>query len=192
MLPQPQNASHPSPVPPPFFCASTPHRVPGFRSQLVAIMLFCACVTAGLKIGLRAADAIILRQVYGPQRVEREHLRIVNVKPTLLVSNGDVLKSHAIRYFLIACAVFLAIGAGGTLASMLFLPRPMRLALQHTRRSQPSGRDAKFTVLAAIIGTQLSISLLLLKPIWLNAIVVAAAFAIAHFSRSDVGPSYRR
>jgi hypothetical protein len=153
-------------------------------------MLFFACLTAGIKIGYRAADWVILREVYGPTRVRLEKLSIVDVKPTLIVSNGDRLKSHAMKHFFITCAFFF-VGMAGYLASHHLLPRSMNQALQH-REPNPSRREGRSFMLAGIICLLLAIPLAILKPLWLNALVVALALAIAHLCRPDVRPSYRR
>jgi hypothetical protein len=137
-------------------------------------MLFSACATAGLKTGLRAADHVILRRVYGQDRVAREHLTIVNLKPEPVVSNGDHLPAWGFRHFLISGALFMIVGAGGTVASMFLLPRDMRRSLEHSKKG-----NNDIGCLPILVFFPLAISLALYKPLWPNALVLALTLAIA-------------
>ena len=60
----------------------------GLLAQVVGVMIFSACATAGLKAGLNLSDTVILRQVYGAKRVAAEDLMIVKSTPHLVVLDG--------------------------------------------------------------------------------------------------------
>jgi len=148
----------------------------GLLAQVVGVMIFSACATAGLKVGLRTSDAIILRQVYGAQRVAAEGLTIVKTKPHLVVSNGDVLEDHGFIHFLIVIPFFLGIGAGATVGGLYALPRPMREAFN---RDGKGGRENGVGCVSMVVFVILGITLSAGQSIWPNVIIVALAIASA-------------
>lgn len=94
------------------------------------LVIFIAIAMSMLRIGVWVASQIVLFQVYGRERVSREHLQIVKIKPRLVVSNGDVLWSRGFEHFLIVGAIWM------TLTVLLFslawklLPKPYHDAMQ--------------------------------------------------------------
>jgi hypothetical protein len=148
----------------------------GLLAQVVGVMIFSACATAGLKVGLRTSDAIILRQVYGAQRVAVEGLTIVKTKPHLVVSNGDVLEDHGFIHFLIVVPFFLGIGAGATIGGLYALPRPIReMFNRDAKRGRENGVGCVSMVVFVILGVTLSVG----QSIWPNVVIVALAIACA-------------
>lgn len=67
---------------------------------LIALHLGCT------RLGLKVAEQVVLRAEYGSDTVHAEHLRIVSVKPTLQVSNGDRLEEWSFVHFLISAGVW--------------------------------------------------------------------------------------
>src|SRR5437016_9585456 len=143
-------------------------RVSGF-AWLVMLVIFAASATGGIKIGLVAADAIILRIIYGADRVAREHLTIVKSKPELVVSNGDVLHSHGFVHFLITLVLFMSLGAAAIIVGSQMLPRPMRDVLNRSQQ-RPRGQEEGPGCLPLVIGVPLAIVLFTTQSIWPNAI----------------------
>jgi hypothetical protein len=92
----------------------------------VWVTLFFATGFATLQLSLRAADVLVLRWVYGPERVEREQLRVVAVKPALRVSNGERLEGWSFRHFLLSLALWLPLCAGSLFVLWLVLPGEYR------------------------------------------------------------------
>jgi len=94
------------------------------------LVIFIAITMSMLRIGVWVASQVVLFQVYGRERVSREHLQIVKIKPRLVVSNGDVLWSRGFEHFLIVGAIWM------TLTVLLFslawklLPKPYHDAMQ--------------------------------------------------------------
>lgn len=71
---------------------------------LVIAMSVC---TAALRMAIWAANQLTLRYLYGSATVSRLHLRIVRVKPQLVVSNGDVLRGIGFYHYLVGVAVWI-------------------------------------------------------------------------------------
>jgi hypothetical protein len=67
---------------------------------LIALYLGCS------RLGFKVAEQVVLRAEYGADAVHTEHLRIVSVKPTLQVSNGDRLEEWSFAHFLISASVW--------------------------------------------------------------------------------------
>jgi len=94
------------------------------------LVIFIAIAMSMLRIGEWVASQVVLFQVYGRERVSREHLQIVKIKPRLVVSNGDVLWSRGFEHFLIVGTIWM------TLTVLLFslawklLPKPYHDAMQ--------------------------------------------------------------
>ncbi|HEY7086728.1 MAG TPA: hypothetical protein VH518_01485 [Tepidisphaeraceae bacterium] len=151
-------------------------------TMLAAMMIFCASATGGIKIGLRAGNAIILRYVYGAERVATEHLEIVSSKKDIIVSNGDVLKGYNFAHFLIVVPLFLSIGVVGTVGGIFLLPLAMRERWNQNQRN----RDGNMGWLPAILFLPLAMFLLIAKSLWPNVIVFALALAIAWMSAALV------
>ncbi len=82
------------------------------RLRSVWFVIFMAVVPTALQFAIRAADQITLWQVYGHERVAREHLRITRSKPRLVVSNGDVLWDKGFTHYLISAAIWLPLSVG--------------------------------------------------------------------------------
>jgi hypothetical protein len=97
-----------------------------------------AISTTLLRLSILAANALLLWYAYGVEIVRREHLRITNVKPEIVVSNGDAHGTSFPHY---------ALGVGLWLLSsilmlLLFykylLPWPFRRAFER-RQSNAIG-----------------------------------------------------
>ncbi|HSG70338.1 MAG TPA: hypothetical protein VLA12_07975 [Planctomycetaceae bacterium] len=67
---------------------------------LIALHLGCS------RLGFKVAEQIVLRAEYGSDTLHAEDLRIVSVKPTLQVSNGDRLEEWSFTAYLISAGVW--------------------------------------------------------------------------------------
>src|SRR5947207_12544253 len=92
------------------------------RAMITALAIFAASATGGVKLGLNVADYVVLRRVYGPATVAREHLTIVLTKHALRVSNGDVLEGWGPTHFAIACPIFPVFAISSCAIAYLLLP----------------------------------------------------------------------
>lgn len=60
-----------------------------------------------LRFSLETSNRLILWQAYGWHKVQHEHLSIVRVKPQLVVSNGDILRSLGPLHFFYGIALWI-------------------------------------------------------------------------------------
>lgn len=60
-----------------------------------------------LRLSLEVSNRLILWQAYGWQRVQHDHLSIVRIKPHLVVSNGNILRSLGALHFLYGIALWI-------------------------------------------------------------------------------------
>jgi hypothetical protein len=116
---------------------------PRERSTVLSLAtVLCAAVVAwALRFALWAANVITLWYLYGWATVKHDHLRIVRVKPDLVVSNGDVLKGIGGYHYFVGVAIWLPLGVG--LVALIFytlVPREMRaILMERSPAEKPSG-----------------------------------------------------
>ena len=60
-----------------------------------------------LRFSLETSNRLILWQAYGWEKAQHEHLSVVRVKPQLVVSNGDILRSLGPVHFLYGIALWI-------------------------------------------------------------------------------------
>lgn len=82
------------------------------QARSAFLVTWMATLTAALRIAMWAANEITLLYLYGRATVARDHLRIVRIKPELVVSNGDVLRGFGFYHYLIGIAIWLLLGIG--------------------------------------------------------------------------------
>ena len=82
------------------------------QARSAFLVIWVATVTGALRVAIWAASTITLWHVYGRATVIREHLRIIRVKPQLVVSNGDVLHCLGFYHYLLGIATWLPLGVG--------------------------------------------------------------------------------
>lgn len=136
------------------------------------LVLFMLIFMTSLRIAIWGASKIILFQVYGSERVAREHLEIVRIKPRLVVSNGDILEQRGFEHFLIGQLIWLPLSIAVFLLVWGLLPKPYHNAMQ-----QPT--YSGWSVLAAIIlffaATIVPLKLILLiVPLAISALLISA------------------
>lgn len=108
----------------------------------VLIIFILICLTA-LRIAIWTSNTILLWLAYGRERVAREHLHIVKIKPQLVVSNGDVLWHKTFEHFLIGSLIWIPLSMAVFLLVWKFLPEPDRVATQQ-------GTYSSWSILAVI------------------------------------------
>jgi hypothetical protein len=142
------------------------------RSAMLVIWM--ALVTAALRIALEVSNVIILYHMYGRATVQRLHLRIVGVKPQLVVSNGDVLRGIGPYHYFLGVAIWLLLSLG--LISLVFytcFPRWQR-EIMMKRSSGPSG-----SVLALLWALALFFMVPGLLPISMALTMAVGSIAVA-------------
>lgn len=100
----------------------------------VWLVIFMAVTTSALRIAIWAGNEIMLWQVYGRERMAREHLRITRIKPKLVVSNGDILWGKGFYHFLISGLIWLPLAVGLLfLAYYILMPKWHQETLQNSK-----------------------------------------------------------
>ncbi|MGA2345554.1 MAG: hypothetical protein ABSF93_06080 [Candidatus Sulfotelmatobacter sp.] len=138
------------------------------------LVTFMAVAASSLRIAIWAANAITLWHLYGQATVDRDHLRIVKIKPQLVVSNGDVLRGIGGYHFFIGVIIWLPLTFA--LMSLIYytlLPKRHREALQAKEQSQGGSAVAVIWALA------LPILVTAVLPMWAALSVGAGSVAAA-------------
>lgn len=123
--------------------APTPHeKTISKREGVSAIWLvfFMAVVTSSLRVTNWTAGEVTLWYLYGRATVTRDHLRIIRIKPQLVVSNGDVLRGIGAYYYFIGVAIWIPLALG--LMSLIYytlLPKRHRKVWQAEEETQGGG-----------------------------------------------------
>jgi len=107
------------------------------------LLLFICIALSTLRIGIWISNWIVLFWVYGRERVFREHLEIVKIKPLLVVSNGDVFGPLGFVHFLIAVILWMVLSISLLTFSWKLLPTPYHDSIKQ-------GTYAGWSILAAI------------------------------------------
>lgn len=71
------------------------------------MIVWASVVLSAMRFSLETSNRLILWQAYGWQKVQHEHLSIVRIKPQLVVSNGDILRSLGPLHFLYGIALWI-------------------------------------------------------------------------------------
>lgn len=117
------------------------------RLRSLWLVMALAVCTGTLRLAMRTANDLILRYLYGSATVQHEHLRIVRVKPQLLVSNGDVLRGIGFYHYLVGVGIWFLLSVGLLLVIYYgFVPKECRQVFQV---SEP--RDGQSISLFALI-----------------------------------------
>jgi hypothetical protein len=148
------------------------------RLRVIWLFVFGAVATGSIGMGIRLDDWLTLRQLYGPERVRRESLHILNGKP-IRVSNGDTLGYSQPFDWVLPLSLI-----GGTLAGALVatraLPRDGRTALRRPGRDEVYG---SVSPLAWAPGAVMMVGLFFLnaaaRVIWYAPLLSAAAVVVA-------------
>lgn len=142
------------------------------RIRSLWLVIAMAVCTGALRLAMWAASELTLRYLYGQATVARLHLRIVRIKPQLVVSNGDVLRGIGIYHYLLGVAIWL------TLSIVLLLVIYCRLVPSGCRKvfELPPPKAERSTSLFALIWV--------LAPFFLVAgmLPIAAAIALSAIS----------
>jgi hypothetical protein len=159
------------------------------RAGLTLIFLFSASVTAGMKIGNRLADYLILAHIYGRNAVASRGLRIVDSKPNLKISNGDVLHGYGFTHFLIMAGTFVTVGILLLVVTRSLLPAPLRSELDRLSDRKPDMPTPGLIPLILFI--PLAGALLMMHSLWPNVIVLAGVVLLAWSPRFFAGRAQR-
>jgi hypothetical protein len=136
------------------------------------LVIFMAVGASSLRIAIWAANEITLWYLYGWATVERDHLRIVKIKP-LVVSNGDVLRGIGGYHYFVGIAVWLPLTVA--LMSLIYytlLSERHRKALQAKEQAQSGSAGAMLWAIA------LPILVAAVLPMW-AALALAATSVVA-------------
>jgi len=137
----------------------------------VLVLFMLICMTS-LRIAIWGASKIILFQVYGSERVGREHLEIVKIKPRLVVSNGDILAHRGFEFFLIGQLIWLSLSVAVFLLVWRLLPKPYHNSMQ---QSTYSGWSIVVAVILFFAATIVPLKLILLiAPLAILALLISA------------------
>lgn len=136
------------------------------------LVTFMAVGTAALRLAIAAANQTVLWQVYGRERVAREHLSMVKIKPRLVVSNGDVLEGRGFYHYLIGVGIWLPLAVG-----LLFLIYYTVYPKRHREVFRVSGEQS-VNFIAILWALALFFLVTGLLSFW-PAMAVAAASGIA-------------
>jgi len=143
----------------------------GVRSAWLVI--FMAVAASSLRIAIWASNVITLWYLYGRATVERDHLRIVRVKP-LVVSNGDVLRGIGGYHYFVGVVIWLPLAfALMSLIGYTLLPKRHREALQAKEQSQGG------SAVAVIWALVLPILVTAVLPMWAALTLAAGSVAAA-------------
>ena len=149
-------------------------------------LVAAAAIAAGLlRFALWAANVITLWYLYGWATVNHDHLKIVRVKPDLVVSNGDVLHGIGGYHYFVGVAVWLPLGIGLVFVVYRFvLPKVCQSILR-----KKDGRDKSsgiavlyvllmFILVTAFLPTVVALTLAFISAavpvIWIRAICSTA------------------
>ena len=146
----------------------------GESVRSVWLVIFMAVATSALRIAIGVANWITLWHLYGEATVAHDHLRIIKIKPQLVVSNGDVLRGIGFYHYLVGVAIWLPLAFGlMLLIYYTLLPTRHREVLQRREQNQSVRGVAIIWILALFF---LVTGLL---PIWPALAVAAASLAAA-------------
>lgn len=159
----------------------TTNRNESLNGQILVIFMVSAL--SMLRIALWGASQIVLLEVYGRDRVTREHLKLVKFKPQLAVSNGDVLWGRGFEHYLIGMAIWLPSTILIFLVAWKLLPKAHHDAMRQ-------GTYAGWAILLAIFlffgANFLSLKLTLITA----AVVLAVVIGTARLSIRAEGQTY--
>jgi len=144
------------------------------RVRDAGLVIFMAVAASSFRIANWAANQITLWYLYGWATVERDHLRIVKIKPQLGVSNGDVLRGMGGYHYFVGIAIWLPLTFG--LMALIYytlLPRQHRKALQAKEQTQGG------SVVAVLWAIALPILVAAVLPMWAALALAAASVAAA-------------
>lgn len=115
----------------------------------LVLVIWMAAVMSALRLAIWVASELILWHLYGRTTVERLHLRIVKIKPELVVSNGDVLRGFGFYHYLIGVAIWLPLAIA--LLSFIFQRLLSKRHQEMLQRKNDWGRQMNaFAVLGAL------------------------------------------
>jgi len=109
------------------------------------LLVWLVTTVSMLRIAIWLASQIILLLVYGRERVFREHLQIVRMKPQLVVSNGDVLLNRGFEHYLIGVVIWIPSTTLLLFLAWKLLPKPYQDAMQQ------KGSTTSWSILSTII-----------------------------------------
>ena len=146
------------------------------RLQLLWLTALFAVATASVGLSVRLDDYFTLRHLYGPERVRRENLRILNGKP-IRVSNGDTLGYSQPFDWLIPLGLLVGVPAGAAIATFA-LPRGMRRPLRGAARDESLAAEPPLLLAAVpLLLVALFFANVAARTLWFAPLVSAAVAA---------------
>jgi hypothetical protein len=131
---------------------------------------FIALNLACLRLGLFVAEQVVLRYEYGSETVDREHLRLIELKPALRVSNGDRLESWTFRHFLISAAVWLSSAVPTCLLISKVLPAEYRDISEWRTADAGEDPDARGVSCLVVVLIFLTLVFSCIGAMWVDAL----------------------
>jgi len=123
------------------------------------VICVAICIST-LRLSMALANEMVLWRAYGQARVAREHLQITQVKPQLVVSNGDTLYGQTFAHYVIGMCFWLAISFVTLLVCYkCLLPQRFRRELMGSAANQ-TGRRLALPWAASAIVLFMSVALL--------------------------------
>jgi len=122
------------------------------RESANALWLVIGMGTAmsALRLAIALSNELTLWYLYGWATLKRDHLRIIKIKPELVVSNGDVLRGIGFYHYLVGVAIWLPLTVGLlTLIHSRLLPEECQAALR-TRGNEKVEKHSLLSGLALI------------------------------------------
>jgi hypothetical protein len=149
-------------------------------SMLWYLLSFGIAGTSGQAVAFRASSWFELFFHYGARRTMEEHLRIVRLKPTMLISNGDDIGRQSFLAFVLTIPVFFIVILG------LFLS--LRLLLPHSDRCyanmRPSNDGENYTGINFLIFIVLTLwmffTMSFIPKLIVAALMVTMAWAVSY------------
>lgn len=135
-----------------------------------ALVIWLVITLSMLRIASWLSGEIILLQVYGWERVSREHLQMAKLKPLLVVSNGDVLPNSPFVHYLIGVAIWIP-------SATLLLALAFKLLPQPYHEAMKGGTYAGWSILSTIV-LFFALNMLPLKVALISAFVLLSVLLL--------------
>jgi hypothetical protein len=118
------------------------------------VVIAVAVISGALRFAIWAANWIVLWYLYGSARVKHDHLRMVRIKPNLVVSNGDVLHGFGFCHYLVSMAIWLILAL--SLLTLIFyklIPKRLQMLLTEKKKHEIAAWALLIVVPLAILVT---------------------------------------
>ncbi len=142
------------------------------KVRSLSLVMAMAVMTGTLRFAMWAANQITLSYLYGSATVRHDHLRIVRVKPDLVVSNGDVLRGIGAYHYFVGVGIWLPAALGlAFLIDRFLLPEPCRMILRERQTQRSNDKASAMALLFAL-------PMAFLVTVWLPEVTALALAAV--------------